>query len=211
MSLMASQITSLTIVYSTVYSGTDQRKHQSSASLAFVRGIHWGPVNSTHKWPVTRKMFPFDDVIMEEENDGGHRIKRVLYIGIERLCIILPIGAAILHFSGIHAESIIYNNIFGVFVLLCFDKIITIIIILNHIMINIIIGKAFSWHDVTMCCGTSMACLLLWDCVWHKMNHFRTIAVQSHDDVTKGKHFPRCWPSVRGIHRSPVNFPHKGQ
>ena len=64
MSLMASQITSLTIVYSTVYSGADQRKHQSSASLAFVRGIHRGPVNSPHKWPVTPKMFPFDDVIM---------------------------------------------------------------------------------------------------------------------------------------------------
>ena len=64
MSSMASQITSLTIVYSTVYSGADQRKHQSSAPLAFVRGIHRGPVNSPHKWPVTRKVFPFDDVIM---------------------------------------------------------------------------------------------------------------------------------------------------
>ena len=61
---MASQITSLTIVYSTVYSDADQRKHQSPASLAFVRGIHRGPLNSPHKWPVTRKMFPFDDVIM---------------------------------------------------------------------------------------------------------------------------------------------------
>ena len=64
---MASQITSLTIVYSTVYSGADQRKHQSSASLAFVQGIHREPVNSPHKWPVTRKMFPFDDVIMNKE------------------------------------------------------------------------------------------------------------------------------------------------
>ena len=64
MGMMASQITSLTIVYSTVYSDADQRKHQSSASLAFVRGIHRGPVNSPHKWPVTRKMFPFHDVIM---------------------------------------------------------------------------------------------------------------------------------------------------
>ena len=52
------------IVYSTVNSRVDQRKHESSASLAFVRGIHRGPVNSPHKWPVTRKMFPFDDVIM---------------------------------------------------------------------------------------------------------------------------------------------------
>ena len=64
MSTIASQITSLTIVYSTVYSGADQSKHQSSASLAFVWGIQLEPVNSPHKWPVTRKMFPFDDVIM---------------------------------------------------------------------------------------------------------------------------------------------------
>ena len=64
MGAIASQITSLTIVYSTVYSDADRRKHQSSASLAFVRGIHRGPVNSPHKWPVTRKMFPIDDVIM---------------------------------------------------------------------------------------------------------------------------------------------------
>ena len=62
---MASEITSLTIVYSTVYSGTDQRKHQSSASLAFVWGIHRWPVNSPHKWPVARKMFSLDDVIMD--------------------------------------------------------------------------------------------------------------------------------------------------
>ena len=61
---IASQITSLTSVYSIVYSEADQRKHQSSASPAFVRGIHRWPVNSPHKWPVTRKMFPFDDVIM---------------------------------------------------------------------------------------------------------------------------------------------------
>ena len=64
MSTIASQITSLTIVYSTVYSGLDQRKHQSSASLAFVRGIHRWPVNSPHKGPVRRKKFPFDDIIM---------------------------------------------------------------------------------------------------------------------------------------------------
>ena len=64
MDSIASQITNLTTVCSTVYSGADQRKHQSSASLAFVWGIQRWPVNSPHKWPVTRKMFPFDDVIM---------------------------------------------------------------------------------------------------------------------------------------------------
>ena len=64
MGTMASQISSLTIVCSTVYSDADQRKHQSSALLAFVRGINRGPVISPQQWPVTRKMFPFDDVIM---------------------------------------------------------------------------------------------------------------------------------------------------
>ena len=64
MDSMASKITSLTIVYSTVYSGADQRKHWSSASLAFVREIHRWPVNSPLKGQVTRKMLSFDDVIM---------------------------------------------------------------------------------------------------------------------------------------------------
>ena len=64
MGAKASQITSLTIAYSTVYSGADQRKRQSSTSLAFVWGIYRWPMNTPHKGPVTRKMFPFDDVIM---------------------------------------------------------------------------------------------------------------------------------------------------
>ena len=65
MSAMASQITGVSMICSTVCSGADQRMHQSSASLAFERGIHRWPVNSPHKRPVTRKMFPFDDVIMD--------------------------------------------------------------------------------------------------------------------------------------------------
>ena len=66
MGAMASQITSLTIIHSIVYSGTDQRKRQSPASLASVRAIHRWPVNSPHKWPVARKMFPF--VIFKSTN-----------------------------------------------------------------------------------------------------------------------------------------------
>ena len=71
MDVMASQITSLTIVQSNVYPGADQRKHQSSTSLAFVRGIHQLPVDSLHKGPVEWKMFPFDDVIMCDLARGG--------------------------------------------------------------------------------------------------------------------------------------------
>ena len=55
MSAMVAQIISLTVVFSTVYSGEDQRKHKNSASLASGRGINRWPVNSPHKGPVTRK------------------------------------------------------------------------------------------------------------------------------------------------------------
>ena len=64
MRTMGSQITSLTNVYATVCSRRRWKKHQSSASVAFMRGIHRWPVNSPHKGPVTCKVFPFDDVIM---------------------------------------------------------------------------------------------------------------------------------------------------
>ena len=85
---IASQITSLAIVFSTDYLDTDQRKHQSSASLAFVRGIHRRPVKSPHKWPVTRKMFPINDVIMQWIH--------VIYIPIS-----IPLG----HFPGTLGQS----------------------------------------------------------------------------------------------------------
>ena len=48
MGTMASEITNLDIVYSNIHSDADEKN----------------PVNSPHKWPATRKMFPFDDVIM---------------------------------------------------------------------------------------------------------------------------------------------------
>ena len=73
MSTMASQITVVWIVCSTVCSGADQRKRQSPASLDFVRGIHWWPVDSPHKEPVTWKMFPFDDImICHQQNPQQH-------------------------------------------------------------------------------------------------------------------------------------------
>ena len=68
---MASQMTGVSIGCSTVCSASDQRLHQSSASLAFVRGIHWWPVNSPHKGPVTRNMFLFDGVIMISPYPGA--------------------------------------------------------------------------------------------------------------------------------------------
>ena len=87
MDVVASQITSLTVVYSTVYSDTDQRKHQSSASLAFVRGIHRRPVNSPHKWPVTRKMYPFHDVIMRWVLSPAHCHPQNVFVSTHKIII----------------------------------------------------------------------------------------------------------------------------
>ena len=79
MGAIVSQITGIPIVYWTVCSGPDQRKHQSSVSLAFVRGIHRWRVNSPHKWPVTLKMFSFDDVIMCYQSNNSSVSKRQRY------------------------------------------------------------------------------------------------------------------------------------
>ena len=72
MNAMASQITSLTIVYSTVYLGADQRKHQSSASQAFVRGIHRCPGNSRTKGQLRRKCF---HLMTSSRNQSRHEGK----------------------------------------------------------------------------------------------------------------------------------------
>ena len=69
----------------------DQRKHQSSALLAFVRGIHRRPVNSPHKGPVTRKMFPFHDVIMI----GGIRLMREARLAAHHWYCLTEPGTAI--------------------------------------------------------------------------------------------------------------------
>ena len=66
MGAIASQITSLTIVYSTVYSDADKKKTSKLRVTGLCAGNSPGTVNSPHTWPVTRKMFLFDDVIMDE-------------------------------------------------------------------------------------------------------------------------------------------------
>ena len=74
MGTMASKITSFMNVYSIVYSSANQTKQQSSASLAFVGGIHRFTVNSPKKEPVTRKISLFDDVIMRVVWDSNIRL-----------------------------------------------------------------------------------------------------------------------------------------
>ena len=79
MSAMTSQITCTSTVCSAVCSGSHQRKHQSSALLAFVSRIRRWPRDSPHKGPVARKMGPFDDVIIKQpicgmESNNGRRL-----------------------------------------------------------------------------------------------------------------------------------------
>ena len=133
MGAIASQITSLTIVYSTVYSDADKKKHQSSASLAFVRGIHRGPVNSPHKWPVTRKMFPFDDVIMlwdvlYDSAGVSFSIKRKIHLKI--LSAILPPFCPNLDVWIYHVTLVAYTN-------KC----------IHYIIDQILYTDCYSWHS----------------------------------------------------------------
>ena len=110
MGAMASQITSPSIFYLIVYSYADQRKHQSSASLPFVRGLHQQPVNSPHKGPIRRKMFPIDDVIMQSilmagtvvtytETEQGLEGQHLYYTNVQCIfkqcfcCLPLPLKA----------------------------------------------------------------------------------------------------------------------
>ena len=107
MSAMASQITSLTIVFSTVCLGADQRKHQSSASLAFV----W-------EGPITRKMFPFDDIIMEfqgltllrNEHPWPKYESWQIYRNSVRICIKSTLKRDILNTCLTHFEQHIFSK-----------------------------------------------------------------------------------------------------
>ena len=90
---MASQISGVSIVCSNVCPGADQRKHQSSASLAFLRGNHRWPVDYPHKGPITWKRFPFDDVIM------CCRYMSIIYCSV-------VLGNGVLYFKVAHGKNI---------------------------------------------------------------------------------------------------------
>ena len=108
---ISSQITSLAIVYSTFYSDADQRKHQSSTSLAFVRGIGRWQVNSPHKGPVTRKLLPFDDVIMITMINNSDDTSGVLTL-FTLACVVASRGV-------IHASSIVETGVGGTWIWQC--------------------------------------------------------------------------------------------
>ena len=87
MSVMASQIIGVSIVCLNVCSDANQRKHQRSELLAFAREIHRRPVDSPHKGPVTRNMFPFNDVIMLWCSHGAKISSKTCTVNSNRLSI----------------------------------------------------------------------------------------------------------------------------
>ena len=114
MSAIATQITSLTIVYSTI-SGEYQRKHQSSASLTFVRGIHRWSVNFPHKRPVTRKMFQFDDVIMIRAWAIEYIPQRVIDVDIYT-CLLLRYAIIMYEDTATHSHgNMSWNTLIALF------------------------------------------------------------------------------------------------
>ena len=182
MSAKMSQITSVSIVYSTVYSNADQRKRKSTASLAFVRGIHRGTVNSPHKGTVTRKMFPFDDIIMNCLS-GPKALAR------------LPCANEVI--SMIRITSISTKPLQSAKCVHTLDE----SQFITHVTRYWIQDDIDKWRIPIWLStqGRALGCLL------------GAICWKVYGDVIKGKDFPRNWPFVRGIHRSPVNSPHKGQ
>ena len=94
MSTMTSQITGVLIVCLTICSEADQRKHQRSVSLAYVRGIHRWPMDSFHKGLVKRKIFPFGGVMMlwnQHPRKGIQYIPRNMHTAFALLCFVVVI------------------------------------------------------------------------------------------------------------------------
>ena len=95
------------------------KKTSKLASLAFVWGIHRWSVNSPHKWPVTRKMFPFDDVIMEAKCQICYCYYYAITIGITivLICAIIVITTIIIIIRSIviirHCFAYQRSNIIG--------------------------------------------------------------------------------------------------
>ena len=175
MGTVASQITSLTIVYSTVDSDADQRKHQSSESLAFVCR---GPMNSPQKWPVTRKMFPFDDVIMKRNCTFSNDC-------FKRICT----GNCPNDYFRYNVKIFLFQYYFGQRLILtdwncskcCFQNSLK-----SGCSAASRQNRMYSSHDADTA---------------KKIRWF-----SAHDDVIIWKHFPCYWLFVRGIHRSPVFY-----
>ena len=192
MNAMASQITGVSIIYPTVCFGADQ----SSASLASVRGIHRLSINHPHKGPVTRKMFPFDNVFM------GPFAENPLLTGSQKQRYRSLMYFLLLAWTSFWTDILLE---------LCTQKVKR-----RHSNVT----TTWLYRDLMKHCSKSAFAFLsirssldiIYSRVFWNLNKMvGVLQVIFHDNVIKWKHFPRYWPFVQGIHWSPVNSPHKGQ
>ena len=203
---MASKITSLTIVYSTVYSGADQSKHQSSASLAFVWGISPGTGEFPAQMASNKEIFPFDDVIM------------ILPIWA-RYGVFIVNSMTEFFFYLCHNVSCIDSNIIICLTLLGPYNETRVKQYADYWILYIYIYVAMTLFSVNpffrflnaVILGFVLLTLTVIPRGSRQLNFVQIYGFSSHDDVIKRKHFPHYWPFVRGIHRWPVNSPHKGR
>ena len=194
MSAMVSQFTGVSIVCSTICSGTDRRKHQNSVSLAFVREIRRWPMHSRHIGPVMRKMFPLDFIMMTTPI--------VSYITRHLSCLALPAMDMISAPSPGQESPLKTNHRKNKHVYI-WIRIYKKVICLSHNLKTAETHKSLHLHHLLTFVGNVRMGIVRVGIVLEPCAH--------HDDVIKWKRFPRYWPFVRGIQRFPVNSPHEGQ
>ena len=195
---MASQITSLTIVYSTVHLGPDQRKHQSFASLSFVRGIHRWPMISPHKVSTWWRHHVAVGCSWSADCNETTGVTDLLISAVQGSYS----GCSTKYISDIKAGILMWvESPYG---LLVSNRLLQINRHKSHLK------TLLRWR-----CSSTMGAYRRWSprLEWPGKirGSERQVPVSLHDDVIKWKHFPCYWPFVRRIHRSPVNSPHKGQ
>ena len=228
MRAMASQITSLSIVCSAIY----QRKHQSSASLVFVRGIHWWPVNARMKGQWRGKCFHLMTLSYEVPNQYNLRKflpRWLVCITIQSFdpCVSITLSQCTSDISqfcyffiqiiqeGCHISRP-WRRAMGVLFWIC-----------RHLVPSCVIGcreiprpyHIVYWTSVkctqgfVLLCSVAMISSALNVTCWPVFIGIisMTLVQSYHDDVIKWNHFLRYWSLMWGIHRSPVNSPHKGQ
>ena len=179
MGAIASQITILTIVYSIVYSDADQRKHQSSAWLAFVRGIHRGPAQMASYAENVSIWWRHHDFAPNSQHDLKPLVKKYDYQA-RPASFTNILNARLLYIVRIRRKLITCSYTMLLFVSWAVDRPCEQMeFIIHNLFINI--------------------------------DEIPSTSLIVHDDVIKWKHFPRYWPSVMGIYRSPVDSPHNGQ
>ena len=247
MSTVASQITGVSIAYWTVCSGADQRKHQSSVSLAFVRGIHRRPENSPHKGSATRKMFPFDDVIM-----GCISLTKGPHCGALMFSLLLVwmtcwVNRQIAnglrrcddHVTSLSCCTWEQSN-FWIFENLIpsqwnpMDKAVSLDHSLTEKHYSLMVAMIYIYIYIYICIYTYICSYIhdiminSWIFLWNIFSKISSLSQSKecgvsfylkstkravtmcechvcHHDVIKWNHFPRYWPFVWGIHRSPVD------